>query len=340
MHQKTYISDLLIRHDCVIIPGLGGFVGSYYPASIDPRRHTFHPPYKKILFNTSLRQNDGLLADHIARTEGIPFIEANEKVRSFAVTCLQSLKDHKPVLVRGVGRLSGGPEDTIHFEQDMRMNLLADSFGLHPFIVFPVRSENEIPVPEEPGLHSPAVRTLARRAVITPLKWAAVLALPVGIALMLSFTGYDKIRSGSLSYADILSSISERLSPFSTAVKTTLPQSKTKVLAVRNTPVPRIVPSLPEPVVASVEQPKPDPAAIEPAEENFIVIIGAFRIQENAVNLVASLKEKGSGATLYDQTKGGLYRVASGLFTNREQALLALREARTNGFPGAWLLAK
>jgi cell division septation protein DedD len=340
MHQKTYISDLLVRHDCVIIPGLGGFVGSYYPASIDPRHHTFHPPYKKILFNIRLRHNDGLLADHVARTAGLPFSEANEQVKLFAETCLQALKDHRPVRIRGVGHLSMGPEDTIHFEQDMRMNLLADSFGLHPFIALPVRAESDIPVGEDPGLHRPAVRTLARRAVITPLKWAAVLALPIGIALMLSFSGYDKIRSGSLSYADILSSISERLSPFSTAVKTSVPHAKTKVLAVLTAPVPKIVPSVPEPVAASVEQPKTDPTAIEPAEANYIVIIGAFRIQENAVNLVAAMNEKGSSATLYDQTRGGLYRVASGLFTNREQALHALREARTNGFPGAWLLAK
>jgi cell division septation protein DedD len=340
MHEKTYISDLLVRHDCVIIPGLGGFVGSFYPASIDPRHHTFHPPYKKILFNTSLRQNDGLLADHIARTEGLPYSEANEQVRLFAETSMQALRDRRAVRIRGVGHLLMGAEDTIHFEQDMRVNLLAGSFGLHPFIALPVRAESEIPMPEDAGLHSPAVRTLARRAVITPLKWAAVLALPVGIALTLSFSGYDKIRSGSLSYADIVSSISERLSPFSTAVRTTPPRAETKVLPVAVAPAPKMEPTVSAPPVQSPEQIQPEPSAVDPQEANFIVIIGAFRIQENAVNLVAAMKEKGSSATLYDQTRGGLYRVASGLFSDREQALLALHEARANGFPGAWLLAK
>jgi hypothetical protein len=70
------------------------------------------------------------------------------------------------------------------------------------------------------------------------------------------------------------------------------------------------------------------------------VIIGAFRIEENATNLISSRSRQGSGALLYDRTKSGLYRVASGLFNDREQALLALHQARSGGFPGAWLLSK
>ncbi len=99
----------------------------------------------------------------------------------------------------------------------------------------------------------------------------------------------------------------------------------------------------PQPKPASVQSavlPVEEPSVITPAEASFVVIIGAFRVEENAHNLVISMKDKGGQAVLYDRTKGGLYRVASGLFTNRDEALLALQQARLNGFPGAWLLAK
>ena len=96
--------------------------------------HSFHPPYKKILFNVSLQHNDGLLADHIARAEGIPFSEASDQVREFAGTCLQMLKENKHVLVRGLGSLSMGQEGTVHFEQDMRVKI-AFHFSYTPTIL-------------------------------------------------------------------------------------------------------------------------------------------------------------------------------------------------------------
>lgn len=52
---EKYISELLYQYDCVIIPGFGGFIGNYSPALIDPIYHTFHPPYKSLLFNINLK---------------------------------------------------------------------------------------------------------------------------------------------------------------------------------------------------------------------------------------------------------------------------------------------
>src|SRR5271167_4768679 len=66
MKMEEYISELLHDHDCVIVPEFGGFVCNYAPARIDPVKHLFEPPGKKILFNKGLTRNDGLLAHHIS----------------------------------------------------------------------------------------------------------------------------------------------------------------------------------------------------------------------------------------------------------------------------------
>jgi len=48
------IGELLLRHNCVILPGFGGFIAQRQPARIDYHSGTMHPPGKSILFNRQL----------------------------------------------------------------------------------------------------------------------------------------------------------------------------------------------------------------------------------------------------------------------------------------------
>ena len=66
MDIVRHINNLLLKHNCVIVPGLGGFVANYKSARIHPVNHTFTPPAKEIVFNTGLKHNDGILATYIA----------------------------------------------------------------------------------------------------------------------------------------------------------------------------------------------------------------------------------------------------------------------------------
>jgi cell division septation protein DedD len=333
MEATHYISELLEQHDCVIIPGLGGFIGSYHPAGIHPLYHTFQPPYKKLLFNINLRNNDGLLSDHIAREEQITFAEANEKVRRYAEECLVRLKQNRQVLIRDVGRLFMGQEGTIQFDQDLRHNLLAESYGLQPFFSVPVRKTTEAkmhPAAEQTA----ATRRMTKKALYRPLKWAAILALPVGLAILLSISGYDRIRTSGMTYADILSSISVRLSPFSSVGEKAVPVPLKHAPAVKPAPVP--AKETPSPAVAA----EPETTLLQVTDRPFAVIVGAFRVEENATKLIARLQGEGLAASLFDVTPGGLHRVTSGTFTDRAEALAALRAIRSNGFEGAWLLVK
>lgn len=334
MESTLYISELLAQHDCVIIPGLGGFIGSYSPARLNPHYHTFQPPSKKLLFNINLRQNDGLLADHIARKENVSFAEANDKVKRYAEECVAQLNVKKQLLIRDVGRIYTGAEGTIQFDQDPRHNLLPESFGLQPFFSMPVRKDakqDTAVAPKEIRLP----RRMAKKALYRPLKWAAILAIPVGMAILLSLSGYDRFRTGTLTYADILSSISIRLSPFSSEEKKAEPVPLDHAAA-------RLMPKekAPETAVHPAVVPANENAAEALTERPFAVIVGAFRIQENATKLIARLRGEGIPASLFDVTPGGLHRVASGTFADRGEAISAMRTIRSRGFEGAWLLAK
>ena len=56
-----HIELLLLEHDCVIVPGLGGFIANHTEARYTgDEEHLFLPPYRTIGFNQQLQVNDGL----------------------------------------------------------------------------------------------------------------------------------------------------------------------------------------------------------------------------------------------------------------------------------------
>ena len=366
MEIQTYIAELLSEHDCVIIPGLGGFVGSYLPAQIHTVYHTFQPPSKKILFNINLRQNDGLLANHIAQAMKISFKDANELIHRFSEDTIKALKTRKYLILQNIGKLYMGKEGNIQFDQDLRSNLLPESYGLQPFFSSPILRDTHQDRIEKRIQARRETKELVQRAIPKPLKWAAILAVPVAAAILLSLAGYDSIKSGSWTSADILSS----LSPFSKAEMKQAPAEMNSPSVLEEKSPTNLEPPLDrEPSTGPVRD-KLEPALThDPASQhesslsqtsqvhtsipqtrepqksageagNYAVIIGAFGVENNARKLVDNLNKKGIKARIFDRSSGGLSRVAAGVYTTQTEALRMMNTMKTNGFPGAWILEK
>src|SRR5690554_7220130 len=84
MAITTYISDLLYRYECVILPGFGAFLTRNQSARIDEETNSFYPPSKVISFNRQLQANDGLLANYVASVENCSYEIALRQVRNFS----------------------------------------------------------------------------------------------------------------------------------------------------------------------------------------------------------------------------------------------------------------
>ncbi len=134
MKVARYIGDLLFQYECIVIPGFGGFITKEIPAKIHPIQNHFVPPSKDIVFNVHLKANDGLLINHIVRSEKITYSEAKNKLESFVVQCEAALKNGKRIHFRKVGTLFINEAGFKQFEPDSTQNYLADSFGLKSFI--------------------------------------------------------------------------------------------------------------------------------------------------------------------------------------------------------------
>jgi hypothetical protein len=80
MDITAFIRELLFSHDCVIVPGFGGFIGNYNPARIDKSTSTFYPPVKQISFNRNLNHNDGLLVGRVSGFSKVSYGDARNIV--------------------------------------------------------------------------------------------------------------------------------------------------------------------------------------------------------------------------------------------------------------------
>ena len=152
MKLSPYILDLLYRYELVIIPDLGGFLVKSFSAQIDERTNTIHPPTKRLGFNTQLIENDGLLANHIASIDKIPYETALNFIKFEITELLETLKDSDVVLDK-IGSFSLNSEGNLVFEPDNEANFSPESFGLSS-VVSPVVTRDLTKTTEENELAS------------------------------------------------------------------------------------------------------------------------------------------------------------------------------------------
>jgi cell division septation protein DedD/nucleoid DNA-binding protein len=389
MDIRVNIARLLEEHDCVILPGFGGFIGNYAPARIDPVSHSFIPPSKKILFNINLKQNDGLLCNRIVTNEGVSYTDALVLVNEMVETIRYHLKNGKSFTFPEVGRLFSGKEGTLQFEQEKNSNLLPDAFGLLTFVSPPVlrnsysrRFENVL-IPQQKASDK------KQKLVPRPLKWAAMLAIPISVAAIFGITQYDKLKSPAINNAGILSSVFSHFSASSLVEKKEAPARGPEVnfdfgatpSAFEEQPAANNGASSADididqmmksaqaadglntsgsvaPGATDQEEtailPEANDKSVNPVDENdqsreinvimktdhFAIIIGAFKIKDNAQKCIREARINGMNAGIYDRSRCGLYRVALSTANKQKEAEHLLSEARQAGFTEAWLLAK
>jgi len=127
---EELIGNLLLRHNCVIVPSFGGFVAKQTSATIDYKNGVMLPPRKSILFNRQLVSNDGLLISEYAAINHLFYNSAEESVKNSVSVWNEKLRNGERITLDRVGYLFYDQEKNICFEQDRFFNLLLESYGL------------------------------------------------------------------------------------------------------------------------------------------------------------------------------------------------------------------
>ncbi len=132
-----HIERLLLVHDCVIIPGIGGFVLQTISATYEKNDHSFRPMRKEIVFNTSLQHNDGLLPESYMQSYHVDFRKAQSMVEEDICEMKSSIQQFGKVSVEKIGSLTVGEEGQYIFHPGKADTFNVDYYGLSSFH-FPV----------------------------------------------------------------------------------------------------------------------------------------------------------------------------------------------------------
>lgn len=127
---EEIIPELLVRHNCVIVPGFGGFVAKTHSSTIDFDKGIMHPPYKSVLFNRQLKTDDGLLTHAVAKREAISYESAVESIADSVQDWNRIMSEGKRVEIEQLGIFYKDEEGQIQFQQDRHFNLLLAAYGL------------------------------------------------------------------------------------------------------------------------------------------------------------------------------------------------------------------
>lgn len=334
MKLDHYISQLLFRYDCVIVPNLGGFVTNYKPASIHPIKNTFYPPSKGISFNKNLIHNDGLLANAISQENGITYEKALTVIEEAVAKIQHDLKNRKKIAFDNVGVLFYDQDNRLQFEPSAVVNYLLESYGLSSFQQFPVKRKTlEDKIKETPVL--PIAGSTKTK------KWIAAAAVIIPLAFLTIWipTKYDL--SSDLNYAN--------LNPFKTVLpvyteRTALPVfEKIDVPTVdeTNNTVTFIENETPIVIKKTMEEStvKVDSTYVktQPQPLNFQVIGGCFAEKSNAEKFVKELISAGFNATIIGKRKG-LFTVSYSGFSTKQEAIEGLALAKNHNNK-AWILS-
>ena len=311
MQIEKHISDLLYRYQCVTVPGFGAFLTETVSAHVTGSASSFFPPKKVVSFNANVKNNDGLLANHVALQEKMSYELAVIKIGDVVNEWTYLLQNRNRVVLKNIGEISVNNEMNWVFEPANTVNYLTDSFGLTPFVSPEITREvlkQEVETLEE---KTPIIFTPERKKDYSYLKYAAIFVVMLGAGGFGYKTYYDQ-------------------------------QIETKTLAVQKNVQEKVQQQIQEAtfvISAPVEAVELSVAA--PVEEKmpYHLVAGAYRSEVNANKAIAELKAAGfENAKMLPINKHNLYPVVYGSFKNLNEAQTERKNIQKSHNAEAWLL--
>lgn len=138
---NRHIEILLLDNDCVIVPGLGGFMAHHVDARYDEADGVFLPPLRTLGFNPQLKLNDSLLVQSYVEAYEISYPEALRRIETEVDELKQRLENEGSYELDDIGTLSVNAEGNYVFEPCEAGILTPSLYGLSSFEMKPLVSD-------------------------------------------------------------------------------------------------------------------------------------------------------------------------------------------------------
>lgn len=358
-----HIEVLLLENDCVIVPGLGGFVAHYTPAMRVEGENVFTPPTRIIGFNPQLKMNDGLLVQSYMAAYGTDFSDATKIIEKTVKEIFACLHENGKVDLPNIGEL----RYTIHNTYDF---LPYDDKITTPYLYgldsFEMKELSELQKPES-GKRIPFVPAVAEEkkrrfeikikrsylsnavAMIAAVALFFCLSTPIentevieaNYARLLPEELFGKIEKQSLAITPIVvhpqagkGKAARTATAKNTGKKAIVPVA-VKEVKVRQLPAAPVT-ATPQPE-ATAQQTVQAPQAVKLPYHIIIASVGTEKDADSMARQLISKGFTGAKAIIGD----GKMRVSLQSYATQEEAYRALSEIRRNEtYQNAWVLKK
>ena len=309
MNIAPYIAQLLYRYQCVTVPGFGAFLTEIQSAQLIESSNSFFPPKKIISFNAYLKNNDGLLANHIAQAEKTSYEYAISAIQYEVFNWRKALQENGLFAIKNVGDFSLNADKNLIFTPYDQTNYLSNSFGLAPFVspkvkrelfeqkIEALEDENVIPLIPE------------RRKITAYLKYAAIFVLGLGL-------------TGAVVYPIYQQQIANETILVEQSVQMKVQNKIQEATFFIENPIPAVT------------------LTVKEVKMSYHVVAGAFREEKNAEKIFHQLSDQGYKARRIPQNKYGLFPVLYGSYATFPEAESAKQEIQKTGNPDAWILVE
>ncbi|GGK03039.1 SPOR domain-containing protein [Parabacteroides faecis] len=331
----THIERLLLVHDCVIVPGFGGFVLQAVSAVYDEKEHLFKPQRKEIVFNVTLQHNDGLLSESYMQMYDVNYRKAQLMLEEDVADMKVVLQEDKKLSLGVLGSFSLGMEGQVIFHPGESDAFSVGSYGLVSFNfpqLQPVLAEREEVAlltrkRKKDILYIPVNRKL--------LRVAAASAAAVALFLLVS-TPVKDVNQAAYTASFV---------PTEMVVKSAPEIKPAEEIASEETIAPEINEVKTERKVAAVAPSRevkrqkitPEPAIAKPNLKMYHIVIASFPTEDQADKYIAGV-DRQECKHVSKVVRDGKYRIYADKFDNREQAESYMATLRMNEkYKDAWL---
>ena len=374
---SRHIESLLLDNDCVIVPGLGGFIAHYQSAYYVEEERIFLPPTRKVGFNPQLTMNDGLLAQSYMQMYHMDYSDAMNRISENVHLLKEALYKGETVDLHGIGALHYNIYDEFEF-QSTESGLLSPSlYGLDAFSM-PLLS-NEMPLEEHEEETKFVIQPVNPKKEIrlNPAKWLGN-AVAVAVAIILFFVVsvpventyvdkgsyaslgtdclFDAIRSQSMvtslpeSMEEQHLSTNKDLKPKVVKVEKVAPAAVVEPVKVKEPvsetkPVEKVsqpeksVKVQKEKVVAPKAEPKPAANKVAVKKNKYHIIVASLTTSADAQGMLKKYNQQGyHGASVIGGN--GRFRIALCSFSDKAEAYRKLNDLKKEEtFKNAWMLS-
>lgn len=321
---ERHIEILLLSNDCVIVPGLGGFMAHHVDARYDENDGTFLPPLRTLGFNPRLTMNDSLLVQSYIEAYDISYPEALRRIEAEVAEIRQHLESKREYELNDIGILRLNQEGNLEFEPCEAGILTPFLYGLSTFEMTPLvveakattetaQDKNTTKVPEESAI------TIKMSWLRNAVAVAAAIVAFFMIGTPISNNSTMEMQQSAFITIPQHSIISQQQTTDDTQETQAIEKEKAKDSISTNT-------------INTTEETSSKPT--------YCIVLASQVTKKNAEIFIEKLRKEGLSEVRLLTSKSNMLRIVYGNYTSETEAANTLRSLRNKRdyFEQSWVL--